>query len=95
MYKYYMIIDGSEYNALFVDHFEAAQFLDDNEADGSEVIVLKCEAISPRKALEDRDFSDSYAIEMVAAYLMLDRHFEKWGTRRRSPPQGIPSAFLS
>lgn len=93
MYKYYMIIDGTEYNALFVDHFEAADFLDDNEADGSEVIVLKYEAISPREALEDRDFSDAYAYEMVAAYLMPDRHFEKWTHAEDALRKEFPQLF--
>lgn len=78
MYKYYMIIDGTEYNALFLDHFEAADFLDANVADGSEVVILKYEAVAPRKVLEDNSFEESYKIEMVAAYLMPDRRFEKW-----------------
>lgn len=78
MYKYYMIIDGTEYNALFLDHFEAADFLDANDADGSEVVVLKYEKVSPREVLKDSDFEESYRIEMVAAHLMPNRRFEKW-----------------
>lgn len=93
MLKYYMIIDGTEYNALFIDHFEAGDFLDANDADGSEVIVLRYETITVREALADSDFSDAYAIEMVASYLMPNEHFKKWEDAEKALHKEFPHLF--
>lgn len=93
MYKYYMIIDGTNYNALFLDHYEAGQFLDDNEADGSDVVVLEYEEVSPAEALNDEDFAYTYAIEVVADYLFPDRQFLKWTQAEEALRQHFPQLF--
>lgn len=79
MYKYEMIIDGSNYNALFLDHFEAADFLDENDRDGAEVIVKGYHEVTADEILADDDFEWSYRVEMASVLLLPNhRDFPKW-----------------
>ena len=70
MLKYYMTIDGAEYKALFLDHIEAADFIDDNIRDGSEVVVYKYHEITAEEVLKDNDFEHYYSIEMASKILI-------------------------
>lgn len=52
-YIYFMTINGEEYNAIFKDHFEAADFLDENDQAGDVVIIHKTEEVNdPARLLE-------------------------------------------
>lgn len=70
MFKYFMTINHKPYTALFDDHFEAAQFLDENDAEGDEVIVHRFEFISPLAVLNDEDFPIDYRVERAATFLL-------------------------
>lgn len=79
MYKYSMIIDGIEYKALFEDHFEATDFLDEVDADGSDLQVLGFEEVDADRILADKDFEWSYRVEMASVLLLPNhRDFPKW-----------------
>lgn len=79
MYEYNMIIDHEPYSALFLDHFEAADFIADIENDGSEVIVLSYKAVSAFEILKDETLEWAYRVEMAAEVLLPNaRTFEKW-----------------
>ena len=69
MYKYDMVIDGESYKAVFMDHFEAADFIDLNEHDGSKVIVNGYKAVTPAEVWADDDFSQYYAAEVIVEFL--------------------------
>lgn len=69
MYKYYMTIDNEPYNALFIDHFEAAAFLKENDDAGSIVILHKYIEVSIEDILNDQEFEWSYQIEIIAKSL--------------------------
>ena len=79
MYKYDMTIDGTEYKALFADHFEASDFLDEIETEGSEIVVYSYTEVTPQDILADNDFEWSYRVEM-ASTILLPNHtdFKKW-----------------
>lgn len=68
LYKYTMNIDGSTYKALFTDHFDADEFI--NECinyDNSTVTVIQYERITtPQAVWEDNDIERDYAVEMIA-----------------------------
>jgi hypothetical protein len=68
--KYYMTINGAEYNALFADPFEAADFLDVNDADGNVTIINRIQSMTPQEALDDPEFDTGYKAEVVAAVLI-------------------------
>lgn len=85
MYKYDMIIDGESYKALFVDHMEAADFLDSMSADGSEIVVVNYMEVTGKQILEDTDFEWSYRVEMAATLLLPDyRNYKKWSEQEEA-----------
>lgn len=66
MRKYEMLIDGSNYNALFENDQEAVYFKWECESDGSTVEILDDYEVSVQDILEDGDFEYIYKIEMIA-----------------------------
>ena len=80
MYKYSMVIDGTEYKALFADHFEAADFMADCERyDDSHIVVNGYTEVTAEQIMADADFEYSYRVEMVAKILLPNAHnFKKW-----------------
>lgn len=79
MYKYEMIIDDEPYNALFLDHFEAGDFLEGCAFDGQKVIVKGYHEVTPDDIIIDDDFETSYKVEMISEMLLPNaRDFKKW-----------------
>lgn len=79
MYKYTMTLDSILYTALFVDHFEAGDFLDENAREGTKVVLLGYEEVSAEDILADEDFEWSYRVEMASELLLPNAHdFHKW-----------------
>lgn len=66
MRKYEMLIDGSNYSALFENDQEAVYFKWECESDGSKVEILDDYEVSVQDILEDGDFEYFYKIEMIA-----------------------------
>ena len=66
MYKYNMIIDGSQYKALFTDHFEAKRFIKEVKADGSRISIEKFNKVDKDDIINDDDFEYPYKVEMIA-----------------------------
>ena len=78
MTKYYMTIDNAEYIAVFADHIEAADFIDANDRDGSEVVVHRYEEVTPQQVLVDKDLENYYRIELAASELLSNaKEFKK------------------
>lgn len=79
MYKYEMTINNEAYNALFADHFEAANFIDSCDSEGDLVIVNGYKEVSIADILVDNDFEWSYRVEMVAIMALPDAAiFHSW-----------------
>ena len=72
-----MTIDNETYKALFTDHIEAADFIDD-VATESEVIVLDFTEVTIADIIADNDFDHAYKIEMIALMVAPNVIFEKW-----------------
>lgn len=66
MYKYNMIIDGSQYKALFTDHLEAKRFINEVKADNSIISVTSWSKVGKDDILNDDDFEYAYKVEMIA-----------------------------
>ncbi len=64
VYKYYMTItdvefdDVYDFEAMFLDHFEADRFLTENEAVGNSIIIHKFEEIEVEPEVLDRIYRD-------------------------------------
>ena len=79
MYKYEMIIDGENYNALFTDHFEADEFLTECDQYYQQVVVKGYHEVTSAEIMADPDFEYAYKIEMVAEMCLPNAHdFKKW-----------------
>ena len=76
MFKYEMIIDNENYNALFIDHMEAADFIDDVAWD-SEIQVLGFKEVTIDEIKADHDFDEAYKIEMIGSFVFPNIKFEK------------------
>lgn len=79
MFKYYMIINNEIYNAVFADHFEAADFLDEADREGDAIVITAIEEVSVADILADEDLEWSYRVELAAMALLDNwRSFQKW-----------------
>lgn len=67
MYKYYMTIDGSKYNALFLNQSEADDFINSQE---DETIVNKVEEVSIVDILLDKSFEYYYKVECIGLMVL-------------------------
>jgi len=77
MFKYDMIIDNETYKALFTDHMDAADFIDEIATE-SEIIVLGFTEVTIADIINDNDFEYDYKVEMIALIVAPDNTFEKW-----------------
>lgn len=76
--KYNMTLNGASYKAIFKDHFEAADWLNDADNDGDKVIVLSFEDVTVQDVLADEDFTENYRFEV--ALEMVDPNSETYKT---------------
>lgn len=76
--KYNMTLNGASYKAIFKDHFEAADWLNDADYDGDKVIVLSYEDVTAQDVLTDEDFTENYRFEV--ALEMVDSNNEIYKT---------------
>ena len=78
MKKYVMLIDGTQYEALFQNDQEFVYFKWENEACGDEVELLDDFEVSVDDIKNDTDFEEAYIIEILAQMLLSNyRDFKK------------------
>lgn len=70
--RYAITWNDDETNVYFSDHLEAADFFDECDKFGDEVIVHKCENVTAEDIVADDTLSNAEMIEYLAMVLLPD-----------------------